>query len=147
DPLTIFATGPAASVTAATTGAIYGAEVGSEISLKSNVFPSRALSLPTAGTLSTDEVEETVRTNGSVLTDGSAQVAALYYIDPRRFDADDDGLDFNSGVSARVVEQNMSVSTPQLGVQNTPEYADDVIPVRQASSIYDAFYNAGYSEE
>lgn len=147
DPLTIFATGPAASVTAATTGAIYGAEVGSEISLKSNVFPSRALSLPTAGTLSTDEVEETVRTNGSVLTDGSAQVAALYYIDPRRFDADDDGLDFNSGVSARVVEQNMSVSTPQLGVQNTPEYADDVIPVRQASSIYDAFYNAGYSKE
>ncbi len=40
-----------------------------------------------------DEVEENVRSNGSVLTDGNTQVAALYYIDPRRFDTEETGLD------------------------------------------------------
>lgn len=148
DPLTIFASGDNAAVAAAVrTGAIYGTEVGSEISLKTRNFPSRELGLSTAGTLSTDEVEETVRTNGSILSDGAAQLAALYYIDPRRFDAADDELEFATGISARIVEQNMSVAAPELSSDNAPEYADDVIIVRQNSDIDNALYTAGYSRD
>lgn len=146
DPLTIFASGDNAAVAAAVrTGAIYGTEVGSEISIKSKDFPVSALGLLTAGTLSTDEVEETVRTNGSILSDGAAQLAAIYYIDPRRFDARDDDLEFASGLSARIVEQNMSVASPQLYNENTPEYADDIVVIRQGGSLENALFNAGYS--
>jgi hypothetical protein len=35
--------------------------------------------------MSLEEAEETVRTNGSVLTDGTVQLASLNYVDPRRF--------------------------------------------------------------
>lgn len=147
DPLAIFASGPASTLSAQITSTIYGAEVGSEISLKSRPFPSRALEFPTAGVLSADEVEETVRTNGSVLTDGSAQLAALYYIDPRRFDSEDDSLDYDTGLTARIVEQNMSVSSPIMSSQNLPEYADDVIAIRQDTSVSDALYSSGYSKQ
>lgn len=146
DPLTIFASGDKAAVAAALRmGTIYGTEVGSEVSLKSRDFPIRQLGLASAGTLSTDEVEETVRTNGSILSDGAEQLAGLYYIDPRRFDSEDDDLEFGNGLSARVVEQNMTVAAPQLSNENMPEYADDVIVTRQASSIENALYGAGYS--
>lgn len=147
DPLAIFASGPASTLSAQITSTIYGAEVGSEISLKSRPFPARALEFPTAGVLSADEVEETVRTNGSVLTDGSAQLAALYYIDPRRFDSEDDSLDYDTGLTARIVEQNMSVSSPIMSSQNLPEYADDVIAIRQDTSVSEALYSSGYSKQ
>ena len=57
-----------------------------------------------------DEVEENVRTNGSVLTDGNTQLASLFYVDPRRFASDASDLDLIQGLSARVVEENMTVS-------------------------------------
>ncbi len=60
-----------------------------------------------------DEIEENVRSNGSVLTDGAAQVAALYYVDPRRFSNDDNDVDLTAGLTARVLEQNMTVSAPE----------------------------------
>jgi murein DD-endopeptidase MepM/ murein hydrolase activator NlpD len=148
DPLTIFATGENPNTAAAAlTGAIYGTEVGSEISLKTTDFPSTSLTTPYAGTLSVDEVEESVRTNGSILSDGAVQLAALYYIDPRRFDAQDDDLEFASGLTARIVEQNMTVTSAQQTGDSVPEYADDVIAVRQSASIEATLYNAGYSRE
>jgi murein DD-endopeptidase MepM/ murein hydrolase activator NlpD len=148
DPLTIFATGDSPTIaTAALTGAIYGTEVGSEISLKTTDFPAKSLATPYAGTLSVDEVEESVRTNGSILTDGAVQLAALYYIDPRRFDAQDHDLEFSSGITARIVEQNMTVTSAQQTGDSVPEYADDVIAVRQPASIEAALYNAGYSRD
>ncbi len=96
--------------------------------------------------MSFDEVEEAVRSNGSILTDGNEQLAALYYIDPRRFEADED-VDITAGLAARVVEQNMSVSTPQAPTVKLPEFADDVIPVRQSQTMEAALFGAGYSKE
>ncbi len=51
-----------------------------------------------------EEIEETVRTNGSFLTDGNSQVASLYYVDPRRFAASNSALDITSGLTAKVIE-------------------------------------------
>lgn len=147
DPLNIFANSDNDELAASIrTGAIYGAEVGSEISLKTTPFPTKNAPYTVVGSLSADEVEETVRSNGSILTSGSEQFSALYYIDPRRFDSDLNDLDITVGLSARIVEQNMSVSTPESQSADTPEYADDVIPVRRASSIQDALYTSGYSK-
>lgn len=147
DPLNIFATDEENEPSAASrTGTIYGSEVESEVSLKTVAFPTRSSKFAYASSMSFDEVEEAVRSNGSILTDGNEQLAALYYIDPRRFEADED-VDITAGLSARVVEQNMSVSTPQAATVQLPEYADDVIPVRQAEKIEEALFGAGYSKE
>ena len=67
--------------------------------------------------------------------DGNNQLAALYYIDPRRFDSNENDLDITAGLSARVVEQNMSVSTPQALAAHPVEYADDIIPVRRPTPV------------
>jgi murein DD-endopeptidase MepM/ murein hydrolase activator NlpD len=148
DPLNIFATNDDNAVPAASrTGTIYGSEVESEVSLKTLPFPTKHAPFAYAGAMSFDEVEEAVRSNGSILTDGNEQLAALYYIDPRRFDTDEGDVDITAGLSARVVEQNMSVSTPQATNVKTKEYADDVIPVRQAETMERALFGAGYSKE
>lgn len=129
----------------ARTGSIYGADVDSEVSLKSVPFPTRNAPYPFTASMTLDEVEENVRSNGSVLTDGTKQLAALYYVDPRRFETENEDVDLTAGLSAKVVEQNMSVSAPEALTPATPEYAEDVIPVREDTAIRDVLANAGYS--
>ena len=143
DPLAIFAADEKEAPAAVRTGTIYGSDVESEVSLKTTPFPVSGNTRPYAGGMSFDEVEENVRTNGSVLTDGSTQVAALYYIDPQRFDSDA-GVDIGAGLAARVVEQNMSVAEPQIVTPEMPEYADDVLPVRRPQPIEAVLVAAGY---
>ncbi|MHA7971532.1 M23 family metallopeptidase [Rhizobium sp. CAU 1783] len=144
DPLAIFATDEKVAPAATRTGTLYGSDVESEVSLKTTPFPTGGASRPFAGEMSFDEVEENVRTNGSVLTDGSTQVAALYYIDPQRFDTETSGVDLAAGLTARIVEQNMTVSEPEMLTPETPEYADDVLPVRRPQTADAVLMAAGY---
>ncbi len=146
DPLAIFSTDEKIAAGANRTGAIYGSDVESEVSLKTIPFPVRDLPFAYASSMTLDEVEENVRSNGSVLTDGDSQVSALYYVDPRRFAADSGDLDIAEGLTARIVEQNMTVSAPDAMSAQTPEYADDIIPVRRATPIASVLVNAGYSK-
>lgn len=146
DPLNIFATSsdiPAAG----RTGTIYGSEVESEVSLKTVAFPRSKPPYPYAGSMTLDEVEENVRSNGSVLTDGNAQLSALYYVDPRRFDSGDSDIDITAGLSARVLEQNMTIAAPVPESPDAPEYADDIIVVRDNVTISAALSDNGYTPE
>jgi murein DD-endopeptidase MepM/ murein hydrolase activator NlpD len=146
DPLAIFSADTNIPAPANHTGAIYGSDVESEVSLKTIPFPIKEASFPLAASMSLDEVEENVRSNGSVLTDGNTQVSALYYVDPQRFATDDTDVDLTAGLAARIVEENMSVSTPEQVTSKMPEYADDVIPARQDTPIAAALTNAGYTQ-
>lgn len=145
DPLNIASSGEKA-VAAAPSPVFYGSDVESEVALKVTDFPVRQSHYPLAASMSLDEVEENVRTNGSVLTDGDAQVATLYYVDPQRFASESDTLDLIPRVSARVVEENTTVAAPSAVNQNTPEYADDIIPVRAAASLSAVMSSAGYAK-
>ncbi|MDQ0458463.1 M23 family metallopeptidase [Rhizobium paknamense] len=144
DPLTIFAGDDVA--VSSRTGAIYGSNVESEVSLKTTAYPTDGEPFKLAAGMSTDEIEENVRSNGSVLTDDKTELSGLYYVDPERFADKDDDLDLNPGLAARVVEQNLSVSTPEPVTAQTEEYADDIIPVRRDQSIVAALTGAGYPE-
>ncbi|MEZ2131769.1 MULTISPECIES: M23 family metallopeptidase [unclassified Sinorhizobium] len=144
DPLSIFSAENSIPAAANRTGSIYGSDVESEVSLKTVPFPTKDASFTFAKTMSLDEVEENVRSNGSVLTDGNTQLSALYYVDPQRFANDDSDVDLTAGLAARVLEQNMSVAAQESITPQTPEYADDVIPVRQNMAITQALANAGY---
>ncbi|MDP9840474.1 murein DD-endopeptidase MepM/ murein hydrolase activator NlpD [Neorhizobium huautlense] len=146
NPLTIFSTGEKNDDDAPVnrTGLIYGSQVDSDVSLQTIPFPSTRGSYTYAPGMSLDEVEENVRTNGSLLTAGNSQVSGLAYVDPRRFDNDEDHLDTSNLISARVVEENMTVSAPEPVTPKTRDYADDVIPVRQDQTIVAAMTAVGY---
>ncbi len=145
DAMTVFATGDKEAVPAEKAPVLYGSDVESEVSLKLVPFPLTRTNMKFAPTMTLDEVEENVRTNGSVLTDGDAQVASLFYVDPQRFAAADQALDIPRGLTARVVDENVTVTEPQISNGQTPEYADDIIPVRETVTISDAMISAGYS--
>ncbi|MDL2403287.1 M23 family metallopeptidase [Rhizobium mayense] len=144
DPLAIFSADDNIAPAANRTGAIYGSDVESEVSLKTVPFPAKDMPFPLAGSMSLDEVEANVRSNGSVLVDDNTQLSALYYVDPRRFATDDTDVDLTAGLAARVVEENMSVSSSEAVTSQTEEFADDIIPVREDTPIGTALANAGY---
>lgn len=128
-------------------GVIYGSDVESEVSLKTEDFPTGHSSYSFAEPMSSDEIEENVRTNGSVLTDGDSQVAALYYVDPQRFAADNTDVELGTGITAQVIEQNMSTAEPESVTTQTPEFADDIIPVHRDMKISEAMEASGYPED
>lgn len=147
DPLAIFSTDEGQTeAPAIKTGTIYGSDVESEVALKTVNFPLKGSGFQFGPSMSLDEVEENVRTNGSVLTEGSTQVASLFYVDPQRFASDDDNLGLIQGLTARIVEENMSVSTYENITKQSTEYADDVIPVRRGAPITTVMENAGYAK-
>ncbi|MGG7519239.1 M23 family metallopeptidase [Allorhizobium undicola] len=145
DPLTMFADGN--NSTPARTGSIYGSDVESEVSLKTAAYPVTGDSMKLAAGMTFDEIEENVRSNGSLLTDENSEVSGLYYIDPQRFADESDDIDINSGLAARVVEQNLSLSAAEPITPRTEEYADEIIPVRRDQSIVVTVMGAGYPEE
>lgn len=142
DPLTIFGSDDA--TVSPRTGTIYGSNVDSEVSLKTVPFPTSQLGFKLAPGMTSDEVEENVRSNGSLLTEGTSQVSALYYVDPQRFADTEGDLDMNPGLEARVVEQNLSVAAPDPVTPETEQYADDIIPIRREQSINAALISSGY---
>ena len=146
DPLAIFATSEREEQPVSRTGTIYGSDVESEVALKTSDFPTDGSALDFADQMSIEEVEENVRTNGSVLTDGNTQVASLYYVDPQRFASDASELDLLRGLTARIVEENMSVSTYDNLTPDDAEYADDVIPVRRERDMVEVMTTAGYTK-
>jgi murein DD-endopeptidase MepM/ murein hydrolase activator NlpD len=145
DPLNIFASSEAPPPSSRT-GVIYGSNVESEVSLQTVAFPTKPAGFAYATPMTLEEVEENVRSNGSVLTAGNAQLSALYYVDPQRFSSADDDVDLTSGLSARIVEENMSVSVPEPITSHTREYADDIIPIRRATTLTEAMTEVGYPE-
>ncbi|TDK34607.1 M23 family metallopeptidase [Rhizobium deserti] len=147
DPLNIFASSEAPPPPPSSrTGVIYGSNVESEVSLQTVAFPTKPAGFAYATPMTLEEVEENVRSNGSVLTAGNAQLSALYYVDPQRFSSADDDVDLTSGLAARVVEENMSVSVPEPITPHTREYADDIIPIRRAITLTEAMTEVGYPE-
>lgn len=145
DPLTVFSSGDNdGAADKPSTGIIYGSAIESEVSLQTGAFPTSDAKLPFAPGMTQDEVEENVRTNGSVLTDGTTQISALTYVDPQRFEGNDDVMPMIAPPSARVVEENMSVTAPEPVTPNTRDYAEDVIPVRQPMEMAASMVAVGY---
>ncbi|MGE6742509.1 M23 family metallopeptidase [Allorhizobium pseudoryzae] len=148
DPLNIFSTGPReADEGVALPGVIYGSKVDSEVNLQMLPFPTDSSAIPYAPGMTLEEIEENVRTNGSLLTEGVTQKASLYYVDPQRFEADEPNLSMGIPLSARIVEENISVANPEPINGKNRDYAEDVIPVRRDNTIAEAMTGLGYPKE
>lgn len=143
DPLAVFAEDGAAVT--ATTGLIYGAKIDSEMSLRTVDFPIETATFEESADLTVEEVEEVVRLTGAILTDGDVQVAALHYIDPARYGVSRLTPEaITDSYGARIIQENVSVSSRTRNGSASVEYLEDVIPFLSDKTLKDAFREAGY---
>ncbi len=145
DPLKIFSSGKP-ETEPESTGAIYVAEVETDVSLKITDFPVASAPYAYAATMSASEAEEVVRTNGSILTEETFQVAMLHYVDPQRFAGADSPFDFSANLNARVVAENVSVASALTREENSIEFIDDVMAIRKPTTMVTALIDAGYNK-
>ncbi|WP_099867936.1 M23 family metallopeptidase [Pararhizobium haloflavum] len=128
-------------------GVIYGAQVESEITLRTTDFPADPSGQRFEGPgMSAEEAEEAVRSNGSLLTGGVIQVAALHYVDPQRFADFGFDLDFSASLNSRIITENVSVSVQDPLSEENVEFAEDVIPVSADGQIVEIMRAAGYDD-
>ncbi len=147
DPMQVFGddgdSTPAQPATAVA-GQIYGAKVESEMSLKTVDFPIDTASFDEKSDLSADEVEKVVREAGTDLSDGAIQVASLHYVDPQRF-----GEAFAESMAGsydvKIVPENVSVAPRVATDDQTPAFAEEIIPFTKDRGIADAFADSGYT--
>jgi murein DD-endopeptidase MepM/ murein hydrolase activator NlpD len=149
DPMQVFGDDgdptPAQPATASGVGGqIYGAKVESEMSLKTVDFPIDTASFDEKSDLSADEVEKVVREAGTDLSDGAIQVASLHYVDPQRF-----GEGFAESMAGsydvKIVPENVSVSPRVATDDQTPAFAEEIIPFTKDRDITEAFADSGYT--
>ena len=145
NPLDVFAADGEEIV--ATTGLIYGASVESDVRLKTIDFPFENANFEESGRLTADEVEKVVRETGAILSDGAVHVAALHYVNPRRFGNPSISDVIPAAFDVKVVPQNVSVARVSRSNGLVPAFSEEVIAVRQNGSIRDVFENSGYSGE
>jgi len=147
DPLAVFSEdGAPQPVTAtASAGQIYGAKVESDMSLKSLDFPMEKAAFDEKSDLSAAEVEEVVRSTGSVLTEGDIQVAALHYVDPSRFGDALAAQALTASYGVKIVPENVSVTPRRPADEEAPAYAEEIIPFTQNRDIAEALAESGYT--
>lgn len=150
NPLQIFSTEKSDPSPSINPGAIYGAKIDSEMALKTYDYPFGDDGLRYAARMNLDEAEETVRTNGSILIGQNSQIAALHYVDPRRFgNAQTAIFDFTANLqtNARVVAENISVASYASKDTNEVEFFEDVQTIRTAASLTNILVEAGHQED
>lgn len=145
DPLKIFSSGEPETVPESI-GVISGAEVETDVSLKTTDFPVANAPFAYAATMSAEEAEEIVRTNGSILTDETFQVAMLHYVNPQRFAGVTSPFEFHTNLNARVFAENVSVASSLSRQNKAVEFIEDVIAIREPTTMFDALTGAGYNE-
>ncbi|PTE08173.1 M23 family metallopeptidase [Mesorhizobium helmanticense] len=123
---------------------IYGAKVESEMSLKTIDFPIETAAFDERSDLSADEVEKVVREAGTGLSDGAVQVASLHYVDPQRF-----GEAFAESMAGsydvKIVPENVSVAPRAIADDQTPAFAEEIIPFTKDRDIAEALADSGYT--
>ena len=147
DPLNIFSSGEP-EIEPESIGVISGTEVETDISLKITDFPVVRAPFDYAAKMSAEEAEAVVRSNGSVLTGETFQVAVLHsYVNPQRFSGADSAFDLSStNLNARVVAENVSIESASTRNGKAVEFIEDVLPIRQDTTIAEALVEAGYKD-
>ncbi|RWA75421.1 MAG: M23 family metallopeptidase [Mesorhizobium sp.] len=123
---------------------IYGASVESELSLKTVDFPIDTASFDEKSDLSAEEVKNVVRETSTGLSDGAVQVAALHYVDPKRF-GDQLSQGMAGSYDVKIVRENVSISQRAGADDKAPAYAEEIIPFTDDLDITEAFAQSGYT--
>ncbi|MBZ0162652.1 MAG: M23 family metallopeptidase [Notoacmeibacter sp.] len=145
NPLEVFSEGNATTSTAPT-GTLYGAKVESEVALRTVDFALESATFDEASQLSSDEVEEVVRTTGAILTDGAVHVAALPYVNPQRFGDLFPGQSVTMPLNVKIVRENVSIAARRAVQADVASYGEEVIPVHSGGPVADVLAGAGFAD-
>lgn len=147
DAMTVFSDGAKAQAQPTEAAQIYGAKVESEISLRTIDFPLNAANYDSESELSSDEVEQVVRSTGQLLTDGDVQIASLHYVDPLRFGNSNSSFTLTQPLGVRITQENVSISNRLMEDETNSGFSEDIIPFRSDSKIIAALNKSGYEGE
>ncbi|WP_082376814.1 M23 family metallopeptidase [Ahrensia marina] len=148
NPLSIFAeTSEVAQDNESLGSLIYGAEVETEALIRTTDFVFNEDMKQSSLTLSDAEVEEIVRETAPILTDGSVEIASLYYVDPARFGVPDMALGaFDIPQGAKIVPQNVSVAAPDTEFTPERSFDEQLIIIRDTRNILETLENTGFGK-
>lgn len=148
DALDVFSDGPEpAPADDSDTGQIYGASVESEISLKVVPFSFDKSVFAMADNVGTADAEALVRSMESRISDEPVQVASLSQVDPIRFDLTNTAADYEPGSAFRVVEENVSIATPDPSPDKASRFLEEIIPFRESMPIVKALADDGFDDD
>ncbi len=142
DPFAVFSNTERAGPRARAVDVIYDTDVEGEVELKFTPFPAAKPPLPFAAGLSTDEIEETILANETMLQNSVGDLSMLSYVDPDRFEPEQIMLPLKPSMAAQIVDENVSVSALQSVF--TQDFNDDILPVRQKVDVEAFLVAAGY---
>ncbi|QQM30427.1 M23 family metallopeptidase [Martelella lutilitoris] len=142
DPFEVFSTTERAGPRVRAVDVIYDTDVEGEVELKFTPFPATKPPLPFAAGLSTDEIEETILANETMLQNSVGDLSMLSYVDPDRFEPEQIMLPLKPAMAAQIVDENVSVSALQSVF--TQDFNDDILPVRQQVEVEAFLVAAGY---
>ncbi|WP_062227892.1 M23 family metallopeptidase [Aureimonas frigidaquae] len=128
-------------------GQIYGARVESDVRLAVEPFNPADPKLDTFDDIGTEEAEALLRQTEQDLETTPVQVAAFLPFDPGRFDPMSDVQAYVPGSAFRVIQENVSVAEADQGLESSPRYSEEIIPLRETESIEEALTENGYGVE
>ncbi|TCT33080.1 M23 family metallopeptidase [Martelella mediterranea] len=142
DPFAVFSTGETPDGATGSNDMIYGTDVVGEVELQTDEFSLNGNTRPYAGELTTQQIEAAIRSNEAAFQNSMGEVSMLSYVNPDRFEADTAVGPFNPGLTAQIVDENVSVSALQSVF--TQDFNDDILPVRQPVEAAALLKAAGY---
>lgn len=148
DPLKIFAEGNVEQVDPALAGGtlIYGANVETEAAIRVVDFSFEADLADDRYIISDVEAEQIVRNTAAIVTDGTTEVASLYYVDPIRFGVEDPALAaLDVPSAARIIPMNISVAPADAGHGSQMSFIETVIDIPAVRNITDTLVATGNS--
>ncbi|QTP64358.1 M23 family metallopeptidase [Candidatus Liberibacter africanus] len=151
DPLKIFSEGKAEASsqmlmdTINNVDTLYGTESKLEITIKKINFPIDISNLKVDATPKDEEIKNAIIHQTSLLNNKNNQSFILYYTDQTQSSHKGNETSIAHNTTFRIIEENRTITTPQILIDKTPEFADDLIPIQNNTTIFDAMIHAGYS--
>ncbi|MGB7433255.1 MAG: M23 family metallopeptidase, partial [Ahrensia sp.] len=123
---------------------IYGANVETEASIRVLDFTFDTALADDRYVISDQEAEQIVRDTAAIVTDGTTEVASLYYVDPVRFGVEDPALAaLDVPSAARIVPMNISVAPAATDEQAKIKFVETVIDINGSRAIVDTLDETG----
>ncbi|MBL0849043.1 MAG: M23 family metallopeptidase [Candidatus Liberibacter ctenarytainae] len=124
---------------------LYGTESELEIINKKSIFPLNISGIKIDKTATDNEIKQAIINQTSLFSKEKNQSFTLYYSDSQPLRKERNTTVVHN-TTVRILEENRSITETQLLENESPEFADDLIPIRHNTTIVEALTNAGYAE-
>ncbi|KPG63059.1 M23 family metallopeptidase [Candidatus Liberibacter asiaticus] len=143
DPLKIFSEGKIESSSQMLMDTIHNVD-SFEVTTQKINFPTDITRIQLDHTAQDEEIKNAIMNQFFLLHNKKNQSFTLYYADPQTLDQrHDHPITYSKKI--KIIEENRTITSPQVLIDKIPEFADDLIPIQHNTTIFDAMVHAGYS--